>query len=170
MEFVGSPIGQEATLVPAAGFRFHGLRAAPFRREISIRSATAPFVALGSVMAARPLVRGASAVLGMGGYASVAPVLAARSLRVPTVVHEQNAVPGLANRWLARIATAMALTFESSHGGDSPARPCRADRSPSGRRSGGPLRPGDLAGEARRRRPPQGRRRPRAGGSQGACT
>jgi UDP-N-acetylglucosamine--N-acetylmuramyl-(pentapeptide) pyrophosphoryl-undecaprenol N-acetylglucosamine transferase len=114
VEFIGSPVGQEATLVPAAGFRFHGLRAAPFRREISIRSATAPFVALGSVMAARPVVRGASAVLGMGGYASLAPVLAARSLRVPTVVHEQNAVPGLANRVLARVATAMALTFEGS--------------------------------------------------------
>jgi UDP-N-acetylglucosamine--N-acetylmuramyl-(pentapeptide) pyrophosphoryl-undecaprenol N-acetylglucosamine transferase len=50
----------------------------------------------------------------MGGYASVAPVIAARSLRVPTVLHEQNAVLGLANRLLARIATAMALTFESS--------------------------------------------------------
>ena len=64
--------------------------------------------------AARPIVRDASVVLGMGGYASVAPVLAARSLRVPTVVHEQNAVPGLANRFLARTVTAVALTFASS--------------------------------------------------------
>ena len=46
VEFIGSPVGQEASLVPAAGFRFHGVRAAPFHREISIRSATAPFVAL----------------------------------------------------------------------------------------------------------------------------
>jgi UDP-N-acetylglucosamine--N-acetylmuramyl-(pentapeptide) pyrophosphoryl-undecaprenol N-acetylglucosamine transferase len=114
VEFVGSPTGQEASLVPAAGFRFHGVRTAPFRREISIRAAAAPLVAVGSVVAARPIVRGASAVLGMGGYASIAPVLAARSMRVPTVVHEQNAVPGLANRVLARIATATALTFESS--------------------------------------------------------
>jgi len=41
-------------------------------------------------------------------------VLAALSAKVPTVLHEQNAVPGLANRLLARLATAMALTFESS--------------------------------------------------------
>ena len=114
VEFIGSPAGPEASLVPAAGFRFHGVRAIPFRREISLRSASVPFVALRSVGAARPIVRDASVVLGMGGYTSVAPVLAARSLRVPTVVHEQNAVPGLANRFLARTVTAVALTFASS--------------------------------------------------------
>jgi UDP-N-acetylglucosamine--N-acetylmuramyl-(pentapeptide) pyrophosphoryl-undecaprenol N-acetylglucosamine transferase len=114
VEFVGSSQGPEASLVPAAGFPFHGVRAVPLRREISLRSAIAPVVALASIAAARPIVRDASAVLGMGGYASVAPVLAARSLRVPTVVHEQNAVPGLANRLLARTVTAVAVTFASS--------------------------------------------------------
>lgn len=114
VEFVGSPTGLEASLVPAAGYRFHAVRAAPFRRELSVRSATAPFVALRSVATSRPIVRDAAAVLGMGGYASIAPVVAARSAKVPTVLHEQNAVPGLANRLLARLATAMALTFESS--------------------------------------------------------
>ena len=114
VEFIGSRAGPDASLVAAAGFRFHAVRAVPLRREVSLRSAAAPFVALRSVATARPIVRGASAVLGMGGYASIAPVLAARSVRVPTVLHEQNAVPGLANRLLAKLATAMALTFESS--------------------------------------------------------
>jgi UDP-N-acetylglucosamine--N-acetylmuramyl-(pentapeptide) pyrophosphoryl-undecaprenol N-acetylglucosamine transferase len=114
VEYVGSPDGQEASLVPAAGYRFHAVAAAPFRREISVRSAAAPFIALRSVAAARPIVRDAAAVLGMGGYASIAPVLAAWSVRVPTILHEQNAIPGLANRLLARLATAMALTFEDS--------------------------------------------------------
>jgi UDP-N-acetylglucosamine--N-acetylmuramyl-(pentapeptide) pyrophosphoryl-undecaprenol N-acetylglucosamine transferase len=116
VEFIGSRAGSDASLVTAAGFRFHAVRAVPLRRELSLRSAAAPFVALRSVATARPIVRGASAVLGMGGYASIAPVLAARSVKVPTVLHEQNAVPGLANRLLARLATAMALTFESSRG------------------------------------------------------
>jgi UDP-N-acetylglucosamine--N-acetylmuramyl-(pentapeptide) pyrophosphoryl-undecaprenol N-acetylglucosamine transferase len=114
--FVGSRDGPEAAAVPAAGFRFHGVAAAPFRRELSLRTAAAPFVALGSVAASRPIVRGAGAVLGMGGYASIAPVLAARTARVPIVLHEQNAVPGLANRVLARLAAALALTFEDSAG------------------------------------------------------
>jgi UDP-N-acetylglucosamine--N-acetylmuramyl-(pentapeptide) pyrophosphoryl-undecaprenol N-acetylglucosamine transferase len=114
VEFIGSPVGQEATIVPTAGFRFHAVRAAPFRRELSVRSAAAPFVAIRSVATCRPIVRDAAAVLGMGGYASVAPVIAARSVRVPAVLHEQNAIPGLANRLLARLATATAITFESA--------------------------------------------------------
>ncbi len=114
VEFVGSPSGPEATLVPAAGYRFAAVPAVPFRREISLRSAAAPFVAVRSVAVARPIVRGADVVVGMGGYASIAPVVAARTVGVPTVLHEQNAVPGLANRLLARLATAVALTFEGS--------------------------------------------------------
>jgi UDP-N-acetylglucosamine--N-acetylmuramyl-(pentapeptide) pyrophosphoryl-undecaprenol N-acetylglucosamine transferase len=114
VEFVGSLTGQEASIVPAAGYRFHSVRATPFRREVSVRSASAPFVALRSVVTCRPIVRDAAAVLGMGGYASVACVVAARSARVRTVLHEQNAIPGLANRLLARLATAVALTFEDS--------------------------------------------------------
>ena len=116
VEFIGSPAGQEASLVPAAGYRFHPVTATPLRRELSLRSAAAPFVALRSVATCRPIVREADAVLGMGGYASIAPVIAARSVRVPTVLHEQNAIPGLANRLLARFATAMALTFDDSRG------------------------------------------------------
>lgn len=114
VEFVGSPDGPEASMVPSAGYRFHAVAAAPFRREVSVRSAVAPFVALRSVATSRPIVREAAAVLGMGGYASIAPVVAARSVRVPTILHEQNAIPGLANRLLARLATAVALTFEDS--------------------------------------------------------
>ncbi len=114
VEFVGSSAGPEATIVPAAGYRFHGVAATPLRRELSLRTAAAPFVALRSVGTSRPIVRDAGAVVGMGGYASIPPVLAARSVRVPIVLHEQNAIPGLANRLLARIATAMALTFEDS--------------------------------------------------------
>ena len=116
VEFVGSPDGQEAMLVPTAGYPFHAVAAAPLRREISLRSAAAPFVALRSVATCAPIVRGAAAVLGMGGYASVAPVVAARRGRVPIVLHEQNSVPGFANRVLSRVATALALTFRSSRG------------------------------------------------------
>jgi UDP-N-acetylglucosamine--N-acetylmuramyl-(pentapeptide) pyrophosphoryl-undecaprenol N-acetylglucosamine transferase len=114
VEFVGSPSGQEASLVPAAGYRFHPVAARPFPREVSVRSLTAPIVALRSVAACRPIVRGAGAVVGMGGYASIPAVLAARSISVPALIHEQNAVPGLANRMLARVAVAAAVSFETT--------------------------------------------------------
>jgi UDP-N-acetylglucosamine--N-acetylmuramyl-(pentapeptide) pyrophosphoryl-undecaprenol N-acetylglucosamine transferase len=114
VEFIGSTDGQEATLIPAAGYAFHPIRALPLRREVSVRAALAPVVALRSAIACRPLVRDAAAVLGMGGYASIPAVLAARTVGVPRVLHEQNAVPGLANRTLARFATAIGITFDDS--------------------------------------------------------
>ena len=50
----------------------------------------------------------------MGGYVSVPPMLAARRAHIPIVLHEPNAVPGLANRLLARSATSVAIAFEDA--------------------------------------------------------
>ena len=50
-------------------------------------------------------------VVGVGGYVSVPAVAAAVRLRRPVVLHEQNSVPGLANRWLARPARVVAVSF-----------------------------------------------------------
>ena len=56
--------------MPAAGYCFHPVPAVPFRRELSLRSAAAPFVAMRSVVTSRPIVREVDAVLGMGGSAA----------------------------------------------------------------------------------------------------
>jgi UDP-N-acetylglucosamine--N-acetylmuramyl-(pentapeptide) pyrophosphoryl-undecaprenol N-acetylglucosamine transferase len=72
-------------------------------------------LAAGSVQARRTLVRlNAACVVGFGGYPAVPPVLAAATLGLPCVLHEQNAVMGRANRFLARRATALALSFENT--------------------------------------------------------
>lgn len=109
--FIGSAQGQEATLVPAAGYAFHAIRADKMVREVSFRTLVAPIVALRSVRRCRPWVADRDVVVGMGGYVSAPAVLAARRAGVPIVLHEQNAVPGLANRFLARGAAAVGLTF-----------------------------------------------------------
>ncbi len=114
VEFIGSPLGPEARLVPDAGYPFHGVDAVPLYRELSRRAARAPFVALRSVRASRPVLADADVVVGVGGYVSVPPGLAARRAHVPLVLHEQNAVPSLANRLLARRAAAVAITFEDA--------------------------------------------------------
>jgi UDP-N-acetylglucosamine--N-acetylmuramyl-(pentapeptide) pyrophosphoryl-undecaprenol N-acetylglucosamine transferase len=54
------------------------------------------------------------AVVGTGGYASLPPVLAASLLRIPTLIHEQNSVPGKANRICSRFADVVTVHFESS--------------------------------------------------------
>lgn len=116
VRFIGSPNGQEATRVPAAGYRFDAVSAAPLYREVSIRAAKAPMIAVRSVFACAPLVRGADVAVGLGGYVSVPPMLAARRAHVPIVLHEPNAVPGLANRLLARSAKAIGIAFEDARG------------------------------------------------------
>lgn len=116
VRFIGSSDGQEVTRVPAAGYRFDAVAAAPFVREVSLRAAKAPMIAVRSVLACAPLVRGADVAVGMGGYVSVPPILAARRQHIPIVLHEPNAVPGLANRLLARSATAIAIAFEDARG------------------------------------------------------
>jgi UDP-N-acetylglucosamine--N-acetylmuramyl-(pentapeptide) pyrophosphoryl-undecaprenol N-acetylglucosamine transferase len=112
--FVGRPEGQEARLVPAAGFDLQPVEALPFLRKLSPVLLRAPLAALRAARRSRAILRGADVVLGMGGYVSVPVSLAARSEGIPLVVHEQNAVPGLANRVAARWARAVALSFAES--------------------------------------------------------
>jgi UDP-N-acetylglucosamine--N-acetylmuramyl-(pentapeptide) pyrophosphoryl-undecaprenol N-acetylglucosamine transferase len=114
VRFCGAPAGQEARLVPEAGFPFVAIDAKPFERKVSPRAIGAPFVAFRSVKTARPLVEAADVVVGMGGYVSVPVAIAAVRGRRPLVLHEQNAVPGLANRTFARPARTVALSFAES--------------------------------------------------------
>ncbi len=116
VRFVGSRTGQEATRVPEAGYAFHAVDALPFYRELSWRAVKAPIVALRSSMRCAPLVKGADVAVGLGGYVSVPPMLAARRAHIRSVLHEPNAVPGLATRLLARSADAVAVAFEDARG------------------------------------------------------
>jgi UDP-N-acetylglucosamine--N-acetylmuramyl-(pentapeptide) pyrophosphoryl-undecaprenol N-acetylglucosamine transferase len=109
--FAGTAGGIEARLAPTAGLPFTGIEAKPFVRKLSPAALRAPLTLLRSVGACRPLVESADVVVGMGGYVSGPAVLAALLARRPVVVHEQNAVPGLANRLFSRKARATALSF-----------------------------------------------------------
>ena len=109
--FVGTAGGLEAETVPAAGFPLTIVDARPFERKLSLHAVTAPLWALRSVGRCRPLVARADVVVGMGGYVSAPASLAAIRWRRPLVLHEQNAVPGLANRILSRAARTVALSF-----------------------------------------------------------
>jgi UDP-N-acetylglucosamine--N-acetylmuramyl-(pentapeptide) pyrophosphoryl-undecaprenol N-acetylglucosamine transferase len=111
VRFAGTAGGVEADLVPAAGFSFLEVEARPLSRGLSFGLIRFPFVLLRSVRRCRRVVSDVDVVVGMGGYASAPAVLAASRARRPVVVHEQNAVPGLANRLLARRAAAVAVSF-----------------------------------------------------------
>jgi len=111
VRFAGTAGGQEGRLVAEAGFELVTVEARPLERRVSVKAVTAPIAAVRSVKAVRPLVEAVDVVVGMGGYVSVPVVLASLRSRRPVVLHEQNAVPGLANRTFARPARMVALAF-----------------------------------------------------------
>lgn len=116
MTFVGTPSGLEARLVPEAGVSFRGLDARGFDRSRPLTLVTASArVVLSAVRAWRWMgAERPDVVLGFGGYVSIPVGLAAVARGVPLVLHEQNSVPGLANRVLSRWARAVGVTYEES--------------------------------------------------------
>jgi undecaprenyldiphospho-muramoylpentapeptide beta-N-acetylglucosaminyltransferase len=142
IHFVGSARGMERRLVPGAGFTVTLLPGRGIARRLTAANLGA---AAGLVLAAlkavvlvarlRPAV-----VIAVGGYASAAGAFAAVVWRVPLVVAEQNAVPGLANRLAGRFAAAAAVSFPATPlpravVTGNPVRPeiLGVDRSPAGR-------------------------------------
>jgi UDP-N-acetylglucosamine--N-acetylmuramyl-(pentapeptide) pyrophosphoryl-undecaprenol N-acetylglucosamine transferase len=113
VRFVGAKRGIEGRVVPAAGFEIDLLPGRGLQRRLTLQNvgailgAAAAFVrALAIVRRTRPRV-----VVGFGGYASLPCVVAARLLRVPVVVHEQDAAPGLANRIGVRFGARPAVSL-----------------------------------------------------------
>lgn len=104
---VGDNDGPEAEIVPRFGFALRTIASAPLRGvRGSLQHARAWAAAASAVWEARRLLNEAPVALvaGFGGYVSAAPIVAARTLGIPTAIFEANAIPGLANRHLRRIA------------------------------------------------------------------
>ena len=116
VHFVGSARGVETRLVVEAGFGLTTLPGRGLQRKLALSNvAAATGLAQALVQALFVLRRHRPAVvIGLGGYASAACGAAAAMLRVPLVITEQNAVPGLANRLLSRFAAGAATAFEST--------------------------------------------------------
>lgn len=110
---LGTPRGLENQVVPAAGYPLELIPPVPLPRRPSVELARVPGRLRAAVTeTARVLDRiRPDVVVGYGGYVSMPAYLAARRRRLPVVIHEQNALPGLANRAGARIARRIAVSF-----------------------------------------------------------
>jgi UDP-N-acetylglucosamine--N-acetylmuramyl-(pentapeptide) pyrophosphoryl-undecaprenol N-acetylglucosamine transferase len=111
--FVGTPRGLETRLVPEAGFELATLDARPLLdRGLLARAAALVALARAMLRARRLLVeRAARIVIAVGGYASAPAALAAPLARIPVALVNTDAVPGLANRLLARVAKRIFVGF-----------------------------------------------------------
>src|SRR5947208_11305211 len=116
ISFAGTARGIEARVVPREGFALDVIRSGGLKgKSVADRARGAVLLPLGFADAWRLLsVRRPHLVIGVGGYSSGPVVLAAALRGMPTMLLEQNAVPGLTNRLLARVVRAAAVTFDSS--------------------------------------------------------
>ena len=116
VSFAGTARGLEARVVPAEGFELDLIRSKGLKgKSLATMLRGAVLVPAGLLDAWRLLSRRRPhVVVGVGGYSSGPVVLAAALRRIPTLVLEQNATPGLTNRLLARIVRAAAVTYSET--------------------------------------------------------
>ena len=116
ISFVSTARELDRTLIPAARYRTYTTSVAPFSR--SARGALAAASMVPATVQARRILRKeyASVVVGMGGYPSLPVVAAARTARLPALIHEGNAIPGLANEAAARMTRNIAVSFPETVG------------------------------------------------------
>ncbi len=123
----------ESTVVPDHGYPFVQVDIHGVRRSVSVDNLRLPF----KVRTARDVIdralmeRDVRVMVVFGGYVSGPAALAARKRRIPLLVHEANAVPGMANRLVARGADTVFLAFEGA-----------LEKLPGGTVIGSPLRRG----------------------------
>ncbi|MET0167445.1 MAG: undecaprenyldiphospho-muramoylpentapeptide beta-N-acetylglucosaminyltransferase [Vicinamibacterales bacterium] len=116
VSFVGTSRGIEARVVPLEGFALDLIRSSGIKgKSIPARAQGVAMLPLSLFDAWRVLsIRRPQLVIGVGGYSSGPVVLVAAARRIPTMLLEQNAVPGLTNRLLAPFSRAVAVSFEST--------------------------------------------------------
>jgi UDP-N-acetylglucosamine--N-acetylmuramyl-(pentapeptide) pyrophosphoryl-undecaprenol N-acetylglucosamine transferase len=114
---LGTKEGLESRMVPAAGIDLLTIQKLPFPRRPGIRALVFPFKFFSAVSTIRKYIRQHSIdiVVGFGGYVSAPAYVAAKREKIPLVIHEANALPGIANKVGNKFASAAGKTFRSAN-------------------------------------------------------
>lgn len=113
IRWLGTADRMEAELVPKHGIEIDFIKVKGLRGQGIARLLAAPFKIVSAIFQARAHMKAwqPDAVLGMGGYVSGPGGIAAWLLGIPVVLHEQNAVAGLTNQWLSKVAKKVFQAF-----------------------------------------------------------
>ncbi len=111
--FIGTEKGLESSIVPKEGFKLLTIKVRGFERKFSLGNVTAVTQSFVSLFKVSKLIRDfkPDIVIGTGGYVCGSVLLAAALMNVPTLIHEQNAFPGVTNKILARLVDIIAVNF-----------------------------------------------------------
>jgi UDP-N-acetylglucosamine--N-acetylmuramyl-(pentapeptide) pyrophosphoryl-undecaprenol N-acetylglucosamine transferase len=114
--YIGTASGLESSLVPERGYEFRAIRVKGFRRSLSTETVKSVIELIKGMGDAKRIIREykPDIVVGTGGYVA-GPVLMVAFLRgVPTLIHEQNVLPGVTNRILSHFVGCVAVSFEEA--------------------------------------------------------
>ncbi len=111
--FVGAKGRMEMEKVPAAGFQIEGLWISGLQRRLTAKNLMFPIKVVSSLIKARQIVKkfGPDVVIGVGGYASGPLLRVATSMKIPTLIQEQNSFPGITNRLLANRVNKICVAY-----------------------------------------------------------
>ncbi len=114
--YIGTARGMEADIVPKEGFSFKGIAAAGLERRLSLKNLLVLWQAGKGFIQAGRIIRTwrPDIVIGTGGYVCGPVVMSAVLMGIPTLIHEQNAFPGITNRILSLFVNRVAVTFAGS--------------------------------------------------------
>lgn len=116
VHWLGTEKGMEAQWVSEAGFPLHFMRIQGMRGKGLLQLLKAPWRLLLAVMQSKKILQHVrpDVVLGMGGFVSGPGGIASAVLRIPLVIHEQNAKAGMTNSWLSRVAVRVLQGFPNT--------------------------------------------------------
>ncbi|AXV64258.1 undecaprenyldiphospho-muramoylpentapeptide beta-N-acetylglucosaminyltransferase [Pseudoalteromonas lipolytica] len=116
VSWIGTPDRMEANVVPKHNIEIDFINVKGVRGNGIKRLIKAPFMVINAILQARKILKAQKpdVVLAMGGYVTGPTGIAAKSLGIPLVIHEQNAVAGMSNRWLAKCANKVLAAFPSA--------------------------------------------------------
>jgi len=111
--YIGGTRGLESKLVPQENIPFKSIDITGFRRKLSLDNVKTVVRFLKGVKSSKAMLKQfkPDVVIGTGGYVCGPVVYAAAKLGIPTLIHEQNAIPGLTNKFLSRYADTVAVSF-----------------------------------------------------------
>lgn len=114
--YVGAKRGMENKILPQTNIPFVTLEIQGFRRKLTAENLKTLELFVKSVHQAKKLLKKfqPDVVIGTGGYVSGAVVFAASRLHIPTIIHEQNSVPGITNKFLARFVDKIGISFRDA--------------------------------------------------------
>lgn len=111
--FVGTERGLETSIVPKEGFNLLTIKVRGFERRLSLGNVLAVKESFFSLFKVSKIIRDfkPDIVIGTGGYVCGSVLMAAALMNIPTLIHEQNAFPGVTNKILARLVDIIAVNF-----------------------------------------------------------